>query len=447
MSNRILLCMGTCFLLLFSTSLYGQEDNTWTLEECFEYARKTNITLKRTRLQQQVAEINYNQAKEARMPSLGGNTSWNTNFGRSVNPFTNDFETQTINSLNLGVGGNVTLFNGFRITNSIKSNDLQRQAAQYDVEDADNNLGLNIATAYLNILLNQELLEGFELQYASTEEQRNRTDKLVEAGNLAPASLYEIEAQLATDQTNIVTTRNQLELAYLQLMQLMDLDPNQPFRVAEPELDDELEAIHPAIPDDIYKFAEGTQANVLAADLRVKVAEKEIAVARAGAVPSLSLGYNAGSGYVRRENSPVEIGLGEQLDNNFSYGFNFGLNIPIYSRRQIRSSIERSQINHKDAEMQADFQRQQLRQTIEQAHLDAVAAYSQYEQVKRQINSLETAFTNAEKQFNVGLINSVDYLLAKNNLDRAKMDLVRQKYSYIFRTKVLDFYQGNPLGF
>lgn len=447
MSQRLILVITTIFCLWAQAGI-AQDDTRWTLEECLEYAKKTNIRLKQSRLNLQTSDINLKQAKEARMPSLGGNVNYGTNLGRSVNPFTNDFENRTIRSLNAGVGGNMTLFNGFSITNTIRQSEFDQQAAQKDVEDAENTLALNVAEGYLNVLLNQDLLDGQLLQLASTEEQRDRTARLVDAGTLAPASLYEIEAQVATEQTNVVTVRNQLEFSYLQLMQLLNLDPGMEFSVEDPELSAELTAMHPAVPDEIFRFAEGTQPNIQAADLRIQSAEKQIDIARAGSIPTLGFNYNAGSGWAGSNSSlGVDRPFGEQFENNFSYGFSFGLNIPIYSRRNVRSNIERAEIQRRNAEMEADFQRQQLRQIIEQSHLDAVSAFSQYQQVKKQIESLEIAFQNAEKQFNVGLINSVDYLLAKNNLDQARLNLIRQKYTYIFRVKVLDFYQGKALGF
>ncbi len=433
-------------LISYISAINAQESNTWSLNRCLEYAEDNNLQLKQFRLRYNTSEIDLKQAKANRLPSLGANASLGLRFGLSLNQRTNTLETLSNTSLNVGAGGSLPVFNGLQLSNSIKQSQMDLEAAGLDIFDSKNSLYLDIATAYLNTLLNQELLEQSNIQVASTREQLDRSRRLVEAGTAARNTILELQAQLATDETNVVNTRNQLELSYLQLIQLLDLDPGQSFSIDEPSLNEISGPLHPAASQGIYEYAESTQPSVQAADLRIKSAEKGIDIARGAMYPSLSFNYNVSTAYVNRE-SVEDQPFSNQIDDNLGYVFSLGMNIPIFNRRQIRTGIERSQLNLKDAELQSRIVRQQLRQAIEQSYLDAVNSYSQYQQVIRQIESLQLAFDNAEKQFNVGMINSVDYVLAQNNLQRAELDRIRLKYQYIFSVKVLEFYQGEDLGF
>ncbi|MEL6195159.1 MAG: TolC family protein, partial [Bacteroidota bacterium] len=289
-------------------------------------------------------------------------------------------------------------------------------------------------------------------------------------------SLFELDAQIATEDLNVVNARNQVELAYLTLMQAMNFDPNQSFGIVFPNMDDP-GSLHPANPDEIFNYAESNQPNIKAANLRILSAEKDIAVSKGIWMPTLSLFGNISTGYADGrsrlvsstqvinqqelivDGTPVTVGfpdventfedipVGDQLSDNVNYGFGVQLNIPIYSNGNARASVQRSQIGMIRARNNMDIQRQQLRQTIERAHLDAVSAYAAYNQGQKSLDQLQLALENTEKQYEVGTANATDYLVARNNLTRAQNDVIRFKYDYIFKSKILDFYQDKPIGF
>ncbi|MEZ4777528.1 MAG: TolC family protein [Bacteroidia bacterium] len=467
-------------LSLMISLTFAQDASTWDLRKCLEYAAESNISLKQAELNQLNNQIALEQAQASRMPSLsfGGNTT--TNFGYSVNPFTNQFTSQAIQSLNTGLSSNATLFNGFRISNTIKRSELDLKASELDYKQAENDLALNITLAYLQILRNEEIVKSSQLQVASTKEQYDRTEKLVRAGSLAQADLIQLESQIATDELALVNAQNQRELSYLNLMQILRLDPNQPFRILAPELDDPGADFMDATTAEIYKMAEDTQPFIQSADMKVQSAALDIEIAKAGRLPSLSASAQVGSGYSSGRQqftgetfdvtSPVEIAVngGEvqpanitypnqgrvtdtytfsnQMVDNIGGSVSINLNIPIYNRKQNLANIQRAEVTMKSAQFTAELQRQQLEQTIQQAYLDAKSSYSSYLATQKQVAALELTYQNTEKQFTLGVANSTEFLLAKNNLNRANNDLVRTKFDFIFRTKVLDFYQGKPLG-
>ncbi|MDX2249084.1 MAG: TolC family protein [Bacteroidia bacterium] len=468
------------FSLIVSVSM-AQDANTWDLRKCLEYALESNISLKQAELNRLNNQIGLEQAEASRMPSLsfGGNTT--TNFGYSVNPFTNQFTSQAIQSLNAGLSSNVTVFNGFRISNTIKQAELDLKASELDLKQAENDLALNITIAYLQILRNEEIVKSAEFQVASTKEQRDRTEKLVRAGSLAQADLIQLESQIATDELTLVNAQNQRELSYLNLMQLLRLDPNQPFRIQVPELNEPGADFMDASTAEIYKLAESTQPFIQSADINVQSSALDMEIAKAGRLPSLTASGQIGSGYSSGRQqftgetfdvtSPVQISVnggeiqpanitypdqgrvtdtysfGNQMVDNLGGNISLNLNIPIYSRKQNIANMQRAEVGFKNAQFTAELQRQQLEQTIQQAYLDAKSAYSSFLATQKQVAALELTFQNTEKQFNLGVANSTEYLLSKNNLNRATNDLVRTKFDFIFRTKVLDFYQGKPLGF
>lgn len=475
MNLRLLSPLLTALLAFLPSVLAAQEAKLWTLRECIDYALENNIRYKQTQLGVETAEIGYNQARANQLPNLNGNTSFNNNFGRSVDPFTNTFVSQNFNSVSLGVSSNVTLFNGFTIRNGIRQSQLDLMASQMDMEQQEMDVVLNVSLAYLNVLFNAEIVESAAVQVAATREQRDRTAKLVQAGNLAPADLIQIESQIATEELNLVNAQNQLELSYLSLMQVMTLPPGEKFGIVRPELDDpDLNPV-PISTDEVFQTALGVQPFIKAGQYRIESAAKGIEIARGNLYPRLSLTgfFNTGYSNVRSrptdeitlggptpvvingENSAIQFFQGgfekypffDQMIDQRSFGIAFGLSVPIYNQSQVKNAIKQRQIQMETAQLNAQLNEQTLRQTIEQAYADARTAYSTFKATNKQVESLALVYDNAEKQFNVGLINSVDFLLAKTNVNRARFDLVRAKFNYLFRLQVLDFYQGKPLGF
>lgn len=476
----------SCVLLLTSFAVQAQENTSqevWTLQECVSYAIENNIQVKQGELNLEVDKVNLTQSKADLLPSLNANTGYSYNVGRSINPFTNIIVDQPVSSNNASLSSSITLFNGFRKINTIKSNKLLLEASKYSFEDLQNDVTLEVITAYMNILLNNALLENAEFRLVTTNMQLERTGKLVEAGALPESDLLEIQAQQANDELEIINAQNNIAISKLHLKQLLQLPASEEMDILVPDVDAPDEEVFAESLPDIYNTAVALQPDIRAAEKRVESAEYDIAIAKGNAYPSITASGFLGTSYssvasdmLPKEGSPfteVEQPIGylqgdpsqvvvssqsvpteftentywNQLDFNLRRGVQVDLSIPIFNGWQTKSAISRAKINKEIAAYDAINTKNALRQNIEQAYLDVLAAQKRYAATKKQVEALQEAFRVNEQRFNLGAINSLDYNLAKTNLNVAESDLIQAKYDYVFKTKILDFYQGKPLSF
>ncbi|MTI21981.1 TolC family protein [Fulvivirga sp. RKSG066] len=430
--------------LLLSSFSYAQETNEWTLQECIDYALKNNISVKRSDLSVVQNQAAYNQSKADLLPSLNARATHAYNFGQNVNPVTNLITDLDSRTNTFGLSANVTLFNGFANYNTIKQNSFLVDASVSDLVQARNDLGLNVAQAYLQVIFNKELLEAAKLQLATAKEQNRRTKVLVENGALALADELQTEAQEAINETQVINRQNDLNIARLQLMQLLQLpyDPN--FSIVTPDIEPEnLEPVQLS-SDEVYEQALTTQPIVKAAELRIEASELGLSAAKGSRLPSITafLGVDT-----RFNNQNDAFGFSEQLDNNLGQNIGFNLNIPIFNNFQVRQAVQVARINTDRAELNDLETRNNLRQQVEQAYLNAEAALQTYRSNERQVESTKLLFDNLTKQKEAGAANITDLTVAQNNYNQALSDFIRAKYDYIFKLKILDFYQGKPLDF
>lgn len=436
-----------CFLLL---TLQGKAQEAWSLQKCIEYALENNISVKQNELNADLAKENYNQSIANMAPSLNAGASHSYNWGQRIDPFTNTFATNRVRSNNLFISSQVTLFSGLQLQNTLKQNSLNYLAGKYDVEKMKNDIVLNVATAYLNVLFAQELLGVAKTQKSITEAQVTRTQKLVDAGTLALGSLLDLQAQLASDELNEVNTQNQLDIALLTLSQLMNIKVGSDFTIVRPQLEIPANPILAENSEQIYQFALNNQPSIKSAETKVLSAEKAVKIAKGTSYPSITMSGSVGTGYSGLSQKLVDGALvktpgGEQLKDNVNENLGFNLNIPIFNGWQSHNSISRAKIARLNAEYTLQLSEQNLRQTIEQAHVDAQSALKQFYATKKTVEALSQAFDYADKRFNVGALNSTDYNTAKNRLNNSQSDLLRNKYNFIFKSKVLDFYMGKPI--
>lgn len=472
--KRLLLVAG-CLLALSQGIIAQQAGNVWDLRRCIEHALEQNLQVFQANLTTTDRELLLEQAKNNRLPNLSGNANGSGNFGYVNDPFTNQFSTASIYSSNVSLNSNVSLFSGFQLRDNIRQSTADLQASRMDEEQMRNDIMLRVTQAYLNILLSQELLDNARIQLGVTNERRSQTEKRVDAGALAPAALLDIESQQATEELAMLNAENQLELAYLTLQQLLMLDPDESFSVVKPAF-----LAPPALDlpasGDIYHTALDIQPNIRAAVFRITSADYAIAQAKGRRLPTLGMqgGFFTGYSSIRRQatgqfnqvGTPVDVEFGgvaqtitifnrvpvlgkygfvDQLSDQLSLSLGLGMSIPIFNRGQISNAIQRAELARKNAELNLEQQKQNLKQAVEQAYQNAKAGYATWRATEKQVRALNMAFENAEKQYGLGLLNSLDYLLAKNNLTRAQNDLTRTKYEAIFRAKILDFYQGKPI--
>jgi outer membrane protein len=442
MKKTIALFAGI-FCMFSATVLTAQ--NTWSLQECIDYALENNIQIKQQGLNTMYNENQVSQSKSDRLPNLNAGASNNYSFGRSLNN-NNVYENVNSTQLNGYLQSSVTVFNGFTLQNTVKQNELDLQAAIQDMVKAKDDLILNIAASYLEILFAEELSLIAEAQLEVTKQQIDRTQKLVDAGSLARGSLLEIEAQLAREELQMVNDQNRVQLAYLNLYQLLELPVEKSFKIEQPKLPEIKANVTMSNSFDVFQNAMHVRPEIKAAQLRVESARRQLDIAKGYNYPTLSLGANYNNQYFNILNSEFQqLSFSEQLKSNGRYGFGLNLNIPIFNRFQVKNGISNAKLQIADYEYRLQTARNVLRKDIEQAYTNALAALNRYVSSEKAVKSTEEAFRYAEEKFNVGMMNTVEYNQSKNYLTVAQSELLQARYEYIFRAKILDFYNGVPI--
>ena len=459
----------------------------WSLQRAVDYALEHNLNVRLSELQAQSNAQVLRQSKAALLPTanLNGTQAWN--FGTSVNPLTYEFQSQTVRSNNFSAVSQLILFQGFQLRNTIKRNDLDYQASIADIEKARNDLSLNVAGQFLQLVLAQELVRANQTRVDNDQAQITRSKILLKAGSIPESTLLDSQSQLATDELNVITAQNQADLARLALLQLMNIDPAtaQEFAIEVPALPDpDEEAPYVINLNQTFQDAAARLPEIKAAELRVLSARRSIDLARGAYYPRFALtgslftgfsssavsrvitGTSQGTPYplnvIDPSGNPINTGYTvvlpgqptydalpvrffDQLSNNYGKSVQFGLSVPILNGLQVRTAVQRSLINEQAQSVRAEQARLTLRQSIEQAYADARAAQRQYAAASRQVAALTLTQRNSEIRFNNGLLNGTEFNIAKNNLNYAVSNQLQAKYTFIFRRKVLDFYQGKPL--
>jgi len=446
-----------CFLFLL-ISFMGKAQDGWSLQRCIDHALENNIQIRQTMLSQESAERQKTQSFANLFPSLNASTGYNLNFGRTIDPGTNTFITESVSSQNLWVGTSVTLFNGMRMLNTLKQSQLDVLAAEYDLRSISNDISMSIATAFLQVMFTEELIQIAKDQQAISQQLLERTQKLVDAGAVAKGNLYDVKAQLATDGVQVINTENNFSSAVLTLKQLLNLKSEETFEVERPTFDMPVTDPTALRVSMIYNDALENWPAVLARETRMLSATKGISIARAGLTPSLSGSANISTlfssassySFFNTQDTSLwgdKIPYGSQLDQNISYGIGVSLSIPIFNGLQARNGTQQARLNKLNTELQLDDTKNQLYSSVQTAYNDAISAYKSYLASDESLAASQEAFTNAQQRYEVGMINAMDHNTSKNNLARVESDRLRAKYDYIFRAKVLDFYRGKPLTF
>ncbi len=421
---------------------------SWSLEQCIGYAIENNIQVKQQELNVRLNENSYTQSKFAHLPNLNANANHNYNFGRAI-----DYGSNTVSSdlasTSMSVSSSVTIFGGFQITNSRLQNKIDLQASIADVEELKNNISLNIASAYLQILFYEELVETNKKQVELSTLQKDRTQILVNAGSLPEGNLFEIEAQLASDELQLVSAQNQLDMAYLVLIQMLDLKTVENFRIQKPDLQGFDETIPADSPLNLFEQSQNFLPQIKAANLRVMSAQKGLAIAKGGYYPRLSLSgsYSSGARNYLKENPPLLTNdpFMEQIKQNASYAIGINLSIPIFNSWQVRTSVSNARINTEMARLNFENKKNTLFKEIQQASADAIAALKKFQATNKSLSALQESYRYTEQKFGLGMVTTLDYTTSKTRLAKAETDLLQAKYEFIFKTKILDFYKGNPI--
>ncbi|MDN4166656.1 TolC family protein [Cytophagales bacterium LB-30] len=473
-------------LMPFLAWSQSEEPQKWTLQQLIDYALEENIQVKLAELDVQTSEVARSQAFWNRVPNLNANANQNYAFGRSIDPFTNQFTNDPVRSNNFSLSSNMTLFAGFQLHNAHMQSMADLEAARYGLQNTRNTVSLNIASFYLTILFNQELLNAAQLRLASTRIQHEQVSKQVRLGALPQANLLQLNQQLATDELEVTRAENTLALSQLNLLQALQMPADTELVLDIPAINEP--TINFTLPtvEQVFEVAETTQPQILQAEKNVKGRKLGVSIARGAYFPTLSVSGNMFTQYssigTTRTFTPYDtpllldqglplgasspsqtgtaipvfpfeygqtqvssISFADQIDLNRRENLSFTLSIPIFTRFQSRNNVSNAKINLERAELNQKNVKNQLRQTVEQAYYDVVAAAKTFDAVQKQVIALEESNRNIEQRFQLGAANVVEYNQTRNDFNRAQSDLIRAKYDYIFKLKILDFYQGKPL--
>jgi len=448
---KIRLIISLCCMASIVFRVSAQE--AWTFEQCIRYAFDNNIRLKQQELDVEYAENNLLQSKLSLLPNLNVSGSYSSAKGKVLDQETFQIVTgKTVNSFSGNIGSSVNLFKGWQQKNTIDRNLYSLRASIENVEKLKNDLSINIASYYLQILYAQEQLAVAENQLAVTLLQVQRTEALVEAGSQPEGALFDIQSQAAREELQIVTARNDLDLSKLNLMQLLDLQTTNKFQVVVPNFSNIGIAETGSSIDDVFNHAETVLPEVKAAEYNLKSMEKQLAIARGYRSPTLSLsgGYStryssSASMYDAITGDELNYPLWDQLKDGINSYVGVNLIIPIFNGWQVQTNVKNAKLNLQNYQYQLQLTKNTLYKEIQQAHADAVASLKKYMASAKAVESVEEAFRYTEQRYEAGIMNFVDYSTAKTRLTSAQSDLLQAKFEYIFKTKVLDFYNGQPI--
>lgn len=437
-----------CSLLLTSVQLKSiaqEKSKTINLQKAVETAIAHNIDVRQIGLQQETAEAYLKQARASLLPAINGSIDHTWNKGRSLD-FNNSYINQENTTAYYSVNGNLTLFNGLRLLNNLKSNQYAFEASRMEWQQSKDRVMLEVILAYLDILTNTDLLAQAYLQADVTQKQIDRLEIMNKEGAVKPSDLYDMRGQMGQNKVAIIDNQNNLNTAKLRLAQLMAVPYDENLE-AERLTADQFDMNYAATVDSIYEVALQQLALVKGTELRKKSAEKAVQAAKGNLYPSIGLGagYNTQYFSTARDSGSNKIPYGEQLSNNYNTYAGIGINIPILNGLRNRTQVTLAKISLKNAEYIVENTQIQLKQAIERDHLNMEAALKRYQALIDQVNALTESFRAAEIRFNAGVGTSIDYLTVKATLDRANANLIIARYDYVLRTKILDYYQAKPL--
>ncbi len=482
MSTKITILVF-CFSLIGST-IFSQE--IWSLEKCITQAQNNSLTIKRSQLNVSQAKLTEKGNKRERLPNFNASTSGGYQWGRTIDPSTNVFRRRTIGTNNISVNAGIILFDGFRINNNIKQAQLDLAAGQADLEDANLTIAVNVAAAYLNILFAEDQLVNANNRLKQSQDQLRQTDRLIQAGTLPENDRLQLEAQIAIDEQTAILQENTLEISYLNLKNLLLLSLDYDLKIERPEIGVPDVSPEEFTFDELYQQSLQTQPIIKANDLRMQSALIDEKIAKTGMIPTLSAFGNIRSDAAtmvtdfnnpNKENAEevpgtpqkfqvsqngvvtdveiapyVETGVVypnrsylDQINDNFGQSVGVTLSIPIYNNSRNKIAVERARLNVINTEITNEETKQQLRAEVMRAITDAKAAKKQLDAAQKSLAALEANYSNNEKRYKLGAINTFEFTSSKNQLDQARVDHTIAKYDYIYKLKIVDFYRGEKI--
>lgn len=435
------------FISLLLISIGGKAQERWSLRRCIDYAIEHNINIRRTANAVEQSAVEANTAKWARLPNLNASAGQSWNWGRTQtaikNEETGDYSTVYVNTSsqgsNLNLSTSIPLFTGLQIPNQYALAKLNLKAATADLAKAQEDIAINVASAYLQVLFNQELQQVAESQVELSLQQQARITRLADMGKASMAEVAEAKARVAQDQMTAVQARNNYELALLDLSQLIELESPEGFLLESPDVSFALQQLTP--PDEIYQTALTNKPAIQAAEYRLEGSKHSIRIAQSAYYPQLNLNGSLGTNYY----STINRTFRQQMGDNFSKYVGLSLSVPIFNRFSTRNRVRSARLQRDNYELQLTETKKTLYKEIQQAWYNAVAAESKYSSSHTAAEAGAESFRLMSEKYENGKANAVEYNEAKQNLMRAQSDELQAKYEYLFRSKILDFYKGESI--
>ena len=425
--------------LLGAFQLQAQE--TWDLQRCITHAIEHNLSIKQKEAARNQSEVELNTAQWSRMPNLNGNIGQSFNFGRALQA-DNTYGNRNTRNTNFSLGTNIPLFTGMQIPNNIALSKLNLKAATEDLAKAKEDISIQVASYFLQVLFNEELTKIARNQVALSQEQLDRKVAFFQNGKASEAEILEAKSRLAQDQLSLVQAENNHQLALLDLSQMLELPSPENFRIGGPDIDGFTADL--SMPEEVYAQAMMNKPAIKAAQYRLQGAEKSIKIAQSGYYPQLSFGAGIGTNYYHLsgiENAPFST----QWDQNMNKYLQFSLSIPIFNRFQTRNRVKSARIQHTALSWQLEESKKALYKEIQQAYYNALAAESKYKSSQSANESAEASFRLMSEKYANGKASATEYNEMRTAWMKALSDGVQAKYEFVYRSKILDFYKGVPV--
>lgn len=441
----------TILLILFSMGFASAQMKKWTLVECVTYAVENNLSVKQFELDLENVKIDRSDAIGAMLPDLNTGSRISERSGLVVDPNSNSNVSGTIFSVSPSISTSVTLFDGLRNIHTLNRAKLNAIANQYRLDDLKDDIRLMVANAYLQVLSNKESLKVFRAQYAVTEQDLKRTKELVESGVVPRGDQLEIEATAATQEQQIVNGESLVIISRINLAQLLQITDYENFDIADEEFDIPPSNILNNSAKGIFNKSLTFRNDIKFSKSNVELAEKDLSIRKGAIYPTLGAFFDYNTFYSNQfqfDQNLMEFFRDDFIDqlwlnDGISYGFQ--INVPIFNGFSVKNNIKRSKISVEKAKLQLEQDKLDLETNINQAYVDVTNFFKSYEAAEKTLEARRLAYEYSKERFNVGLMNAFDFSQAQSRVDNAEADVIRTKYDYIFRLKILEFYFGIPI--
>lgn len=429
------------FLVSILTISAQAQEKKWTLQECVDYAIQNNISVKQSELDLETSSVEKLEAIGGFLPTLSGNANYSINTGASINPVTNQFQNTTFKSFSAQANSGITLFNGLANWKTLQRAKLNKIANTYRLDKMKDDIALSIANSYLQILFNKEQLKVQINQNNITKENLKRTRELIDAGVLPAGDIFDLEATNASQEQQIIASENAVLISKIALCQTMLLDDYVSFDVIEEIVDVPVSEVTNKSQEEILQKSKESVNDLKIALSNVDIAKKDLSISRSSYLPTLSgfVGYNT------RWSESTPFNFIDQLTLFDGTAVGLQLNVPILNGFTTRGRVQRAKINQERTEFQLKQAELDLERNVYQAYNDVKNAAKSYDAAQKTLEARQQAYDFAKERYQVGLMNSFDYSQANMTYENAQSEVLRTKYDYIFKTKILEFYFGIPL--